>query len=173
MIVGSAIVYFLKLPVETIGTPIADPSWQFDIAPVLGETCATSGACHAGPTPALGLNLEPGLSYASVVNVPSQARPAFLRVKPGDADSSFLYLATSPIVAERQMNPHDPRSRAAGPASSPGGLTGIIKFADIQFRGVGASGSCSDLHVELTELRDPDGADLRPVQTTDGRICVS
>ncbi len=88
--------------VETIGTPIADPSWQFDIAPVLGETCATSGACHAGPTPALGLNLEPGLSYASVVNVPSQARPAFLRVKPGDADSSFLYLATSPIVAERQ-----------------------------------------------------------------------
>ncbi len=82
--------------------------------------------------------------------------------------------AIAPCVAHPSglCNP-DASSGIRVTGSSPGGLTGIIKFADIQFRGVGASGSCSDLHVELTELRDPDGADLRPVQTTDGRICVS
>jgi hypothetical protein len=88
--------------VNTIVVPITTPSWQYDIAPILGETCATSGACHKGANAALGLNLEAGQSYASVVNVASQARPAFLRVKPGQSDSSFLYLATSTIVAERQ-----------------------------------------------------------------------
>jgi len=88
--------------VNTIEVPITTPSWQLDIAPILGETCATSGACHGGANAALGLNLEPGQSYASAVNVASQARPAFLRVKPGQADSSFLYLATSSVVAERQ-----------------------------------------------------------------------
>jgi hypothetical protein len=66
--------------VPPTAAPITTPSWQYDIAPILGETCATSGACHKGANAALGLNLEPGQSYASVVNVASQARPAFLRV---------------------------------------------------------------------------------------------
>jgi hypothetical protein len=88
--------------VDTIDTPITTPSWRLHIAPILGETCATSGACHSGANAALGLNLEPSQSYANVVNVASQANPAFLRVKPGDADSSFLYLVTSLVPAERQ-----------------------------------------------------------------------
>jgi hypothetical protein len=88
--------------VNTIEVAITDPSWQYDIAPILSETCATSGACHGGANPANGLNLEVGYSYASVVNVASVAFPQFVRVKPGQADSSFLYLATSPVVAERQ-----------------------------------------------------------------------
>ncbi len=88
--------------VNTIEVAIADPSWQYDIAPILSETCASSGACHLGPNAANGLNLEVGQSYQSVVNVPSVAFPQFMRVRPGLPDSSFLYLATSPIVAERQ-----------------------------------------------------------------------
>jgi len=87
--------------VNTIETPITTPSWQYDLAPVLSETCATSGACHKGANAANGLNLEVGQSYASVVNVASVRDPAFLRVKPGQADSSSLYFATSPVVAER------------------------------------------------------------------------
>jgi hypothetical protein len=88
--------------VNTIEVAIADPSWRFDIAPVLNETCASSGACHGGANPANGMNLEAGQSYANVVNVASVAFPQFMRVRPGQPDSSFLYLATSPVVAERQ-----------------------------------------------------------------------
>lgn len=88
--------------VNTIQTPITTPSWRLDIAPILGETCASSGACHTGANAALGLNLEPAQSYASVVNVASQARPFFLLVNPGQADSSFLYMATSTVDSVRQ-----------------------------------------------------------------------
>jgi hypothetical protein len=88
--------------VSTIEVAIADPSWQYDIAPILSETCASSSACHGGAAPANGMNLEVGQSYQNVVNVASVAFPQYLRVRPGVPDSSFLYLATSPSVAERQ-----------------------------------------------------------------------
>jgi hypothetical protein len=87
--------------VATIPAAIADPSWRFDIAPVIGESCATSGACHSGPTPAGGLNLEPTQSRANLVNVASFARPPLMRVLPGQPDASFFYLTTSTVAAER------------------------------------------------------------------------
>ncbi|MFI5279939.1 MAG: hypothetical protein ACHQU1_05560 [Gemmatimonadales bacterium] len=76
-----------------IQTPIVDPSFQFDIMPVLSQTCATSHACHLAPPDTTRPNLESDSSaYATLVNVMSHARPGVLRVKPGFADSSFFYL---------------------------------------------------------------------------------
>ena len=91
-------------PVNTITTPILHPSWSYDIAPIIGQTCATSYACHGGPNPGgNGMNLEPLNSRLSIVNVPTVAMPqlGLLRVNPGKPDSSFFYLVTSTVDSVR------------------------------------------------------------------------
>jgi len=87
--------------VGTIPVPITNPSWRLDLAPVIGETCATSQACHMGPNPGGFISLEPSQSRANLVNVPSFWQPAYLRVRPGQPDSSFFYLVTSSVPSER------------------------------------------------------------------------
>jgi hypothetical protein len=49
-------------------------------------------ACHTdqGRTPAAGLNLMPGVSYAALVNVASSEKPGAIRVIPTNADGSYL-----------------------------------------------------------------------------------
>ena len=91
-------------PVNTITTPILHPSWTYDIAPIIGQTCATSYACHGGPNPGgNGMNLEPLNSRLTIVNIPTVAMPqlGMVRVKPFQPDSSFLYRVTSPVDSER------------------------------------------------------------------------
>lgn len=44
--------------------------------------------CHP---PTQGLDLSPGQTYGSTVNVPSSEVPSLMRVKPGDPDNSYLY----------------------------------------------------------------------------------
>ncbi|MEW5877070.1 MAG: CHRD domain-containing protein [Acidobacteriota bacterium] len=44
--------------------------------------------CHP---PTEGLDLSPGQTYGSTVNVPSSEMPSLMRVKPGDPDNSYLY----------------------------------------------------------------------------------
>jgi hypothetical protein len=44
--------------------------------------------CHP---PTQGLDLRPGHTYASTVNVPASQMPSLMRVKPGDPDNSYLY----------------------------------------------------------------------------------
>ncbi len=56
---------------------------------VLTPLCASSG-CHSGGSPKAGLNLQSGKAYSALVNVPSSQNPGMLRVKPGDADHSYL-----------------------------------------------------------------------------------
>jgi len=89
--------------VNRIEQPLANPSFRDDIAPLLAATCASSGACHAGPTPQQGLNLEPGSAWAALVNVapqfPTGAAPYLVR--PGFPDSSFFYRVLSPDVNVR------------------------------------------------------------------------
>lgn len=48
--------------------------------------------CHAGAAAPLGLSLEAGVSYGSLVSVPSVEQPGVLRVKPGAPESSYLVL---------------------------------------------------------------------------------
>jgi hypothetical protein len=53
--------------------------------------CALPG-CHGGAPVAQGLSLEEGLAYSNLVGVPSTELPAFLRVDPGDAADSYLFM---------------------------------------------------------------------------------
>ena len=81
--------------VRSISAPIATPSFSRDIAPILEETCASSGACHGGSSPQLGMSLSLGRAYASLVNVPSSTVPGMMRVRPGLPDSSFMFRVLS------------------------------------------------------------------------------
>ena len=51
--------------------------------------CALSG-CHAGPAPAMSLDLTPLRAYAQLVEAPSREMPALKLVEPGSSSSSFL-----------------------------------------------------------------------------------
>lgn len=58
---------------------------------ILTPTCAVAN-CHLGSTAQLGLNLQQGSAYSNLVNVASRQNGTFLRVKPGDAANSYLYM---------------------------------------------------------------------------------
>ncbi len=58
-------------------------------ASVFTPDCATSG-CHAGGSPAAGLNLDEASSYAMLVGIPSSQVAALQRVEAGDPDNSYL-----------------------------------------------------------------------------------
>jgi hypothetical protein len=90
-----------------IQTPILDPSFAFDIMPVLSQTCATSHACHLAPPDTTRPDLSgDSIAYADLVNVMSHARPGVLRVKPGFADSSFFYLVLHDTASIRLGYPY-------------------------------------------------------------------
>jgi hypothetical protein len=90
--------------VDRIQTPLADPSWSADIAPVLRETCGSSGACHGGAAPQQQLLLEgaDAAMRAGLVDVPSQYLSNIILVRPGQPDSSFLLLVMSDDIAVRR-----------------------------------------------------------------------
>jgi len=86
---------------NAIQAPILDPSFRNDIMPIFRQTCGSSSACHGGATPQVGLKLDDdSAAYATTVNVAS-GRVPLLRVKPGDADSSFLYLVLRDTASVR------------------------------------------------------------------------
>jgi len=68
----------------------SDTSMVFadDVQPIFTANCAFSG-CHAGSSPAQGMNLSDGQAYANIVNVQSN-ESGLLRVDPGDPDQSYL-----------------------------------------------------------------------------------
>ena len=53
------------------------------------NSCAAS-ACHTGPLPAGGLDLNPDVAYKNLVDVPSESS-SLKRVEPGEQALSFLY----------------------------------------------------------------------------------
>lgn len=99
-----------------ITTPITNPSFRNDIAPVLAASCASSGACHAGPTPQQSLNLEAEVARSELVNVPSQFAPSMMLVRPGLPDSSFMLRMLSTDAAYRFNRPRMPLTRYPLPA---------------------------------------------------------
>jgi hypothetical protein len=66
-------------------------SFQTNVQPIFTANCATSG-CHINPGAQQGLDLSTGNAYANIVNVQSRENPSYYRVKPSNADSSYLYL---------------------------------------------------------------------------------
>ena len=55
---------------------------------IFNAVCAVK--CHKMPRPKKNLNLEQGQAYGNLVNVQSKELPKMLRVKPGDAESSYI-----------------------------------------------------------------------------------
>jgi len=85
--------------IERIPVAVAAPSFSRDIAPVLAETCASSGACHFGPGAQQGLELSVDSSYANLVNQLSAC--CGLLVNPGDSANSFLVRVMDTSLAVR------------------------------------------------------------------------
>ena len=67
------------------------PSFHSDILPVLVSNCATAEGCHGNkPTSSVDLDLRASAAYRQLVDMPSEARRGAVRVKPRDAQASFL-----------------------------------------------------------------------------------
>ena len=64
-----------------------------------GNNCSR---CHSGLSPASDLNLSADVAYSNILNVPSVKSPSTLRVKPGDADNSYLYR----IITDENIGSH-------------------------------------------------------------------
>ena len=82
---------------DFVSSFIVDSGWMN--APTLTEIqnvvfspdCANSG-CHSGVFPAGQLNLESGLSYASLINSVSVTSDRHFLVSPGDPNASYLLM---------------------------------------------------------------------------------
>lgn len=62
-----------------------------------GNNCSR---CHQGASPAAQLDLTKENAYSHIVNVPAHKEPSMMRVKPGNAEESFLYkVMTDPNVS--------------------------------------------------------------------------
>jgi hypothetical protein len=60
-------------------------------AQVFTPHCALSG-CHTGPDPRRGLDLSPGEAWDHLIDVPADEINQFMRVDPGNAADSYLYM---------------------------------------------------------------------------------
>jgi len=81
---------------------------------IFTPSCALS-ACHDSQTQQQQLILEPGKSFANVVNRPSTEISSLMRIRPMDPDNSYLYLKVtgSPrIIADRMPQGRTPLSEA-------------------------------------------------------------
>lgn len=73
-----------------VATPAAPvTTFSFIQDNVFTPTCAVSG-CHAGASPAAGMDLSAGQAFTNIVGVNSGQAPTLQRVNPGDADNSYL-----------------------------------------------------------------------------------
>lgn len=95
----------------TVTTPPSGATLAAIQASIFTPTCAVGG-CHSGGTPAGGMNLEDGQTFANVVNVPSVGMPAMDRVEPGDPANSFLVRRIEGTVAPQMPLIGAPLSQA-------------------------------------------------------------
>ncbi len=73
-------------PVEPEGPTLVEVQEQ-----VFTPSCGVVG-CHAGGNAAEGLVLSAGSTYENTVGVPSTQVPSLMRVEPGDASESYLFI---------------------------------------------------------------------------------
>ncbi len=99
--------------VPAASTAAAIPGWDehsnFEaVRKILQARCAMP-ACHAGPNAAQGLRLEGEQIYRSTVNVHPLSDGRFLRVDPGRAERSLLYLKLLEPERGHYRGPRMPR----------------------------------------------------------------
>lgn len=71
------------------GATTQAPSLATQVQPIFTKSC-TGGGCHAGSTPAQGLDLSSGKSYLNLVNVASTQCITTKRVLPSTPSMSYL-----------------------------------------------------------------------------------
>jgi hypothetical protein len=70
--------------------PPAIAKFNENVQPLLTKKCAHP-SCH-GAAKSAGLQMSSGVAYENLVNVKSSEEPQFVRIKPGDPDSSYLVM---------------------------------------------------------------------------------
>ena len=88
------LIWFAGVACAGDGTGMGPPpppanSLSNDVQPILTANCTDSN-CHGGATPAQGLNLSLGQTFANTVGVPAGQVATLNRVEPGDPDNSYL-----------------------------------------------------------------------------------
>ncbi|HUP53709.1 MAG TPA: hypothetical protein VM198_14605 [Longimicrobiales bacterium] len=73
------------------GVLLDDPSFQANINPIFTGNGCTASNCHGGGKAGLTLTSNVSDNYGNLVNVPATSEN-FLRVKPGDAQNSYLVI---------------------------------------------------------------------------------
>ena len=74
----------------------ADPSqtaavgFKGDVEPIFTMKCANS-SCH-GAAKSADLQLSADMAYGNIVNVKSSEQPQYMRIKPGEPDSSYIVM---------------------------------------------------------------------------------
>lgn len=87
--------------------PIAMPSFQADIAPILDRRCATGG-CHSAASHQAALTLTAEQAWAETVNVPSVLHAGMDRIEPGNPDDSWLVRMIEADPERRDGHPRMP-----------------------------------------------------------------
>lgn len=87
----SLLIVLPLLLVATSARAQMDAAVTAEVADLFATKCAIP-ACHSGPQPMLGLNLEEGQFMSNVIDVPSTERPDLRLVRPGRPDSSYLVM---------------------------------------------------------------------------------
>ncbi len=68
---------------------VTSAAFAADVQPIFTGNCAFDG-CHGGSTPQQGMDLQFGVAFANIVNVPSMELPSMDRIEPNDPLMSYL-----------------------------------------------------------------------------------
>src|SRR5262249_36965444 len=80
-----------KVPPPSAPVAPTTPQTPASVQAIFTARCAKSG-CHVTGTAAFNEFLEAGRSYAAIVDVPSGERPAVMRIRPFQPDSSYIVM---------------------------------------------------------------------------------
>jgi hypothetical protein len=83
--------------------PPSGPSFATEVQPIFNTACATPN-CHVmGSVTVDGLFLSQGVAYGQIVGVPSIGRPQMMRIAPGNADASYLYIKVTASTGDPRI----------------------------------------------------------------------
>lgn len=109
-----AAVFFGIFFLGAIGRVFAQQTIPDAVLDIFDNSCAFAG-CHAGSNPAKGLDLTDEAAFSFLVNQPSKEFRKIMRVKPGDAENSYLMMkirGSAAIKGKRMPKKGQPLSRA-------------------------------------------------------------
>ncbi len=94
--------------------PSTKSELEKQVVKIFEQNCARAG-CHSGSYPQQGLKLTPEAYFSTTINQPAKQKPSWMRIKPGEPDSSYLVqkiLGTDKITGLRMPFGRDPLSES-------------------------------------------------------------